>query len=154
MSKSARKSGLKSVVLALLLIAIGILFIVKKRDMLQWIMVIAGVVFIAQGVIDVFRHKLTVTGIVQIALGVLAIVFGVWFIKAATVVLGILLILYGLNSLLGDRGNWVAVLVSVLVIVVGILLVVNQWIIADWLVVTLGVMLIIDGVLSLFGKTA
>ena len=62
----------KNLVNAILYILVGILFIIFKGSVLNWLFTIVGILFIVFGVIDVLNKNLT-SGVVSIAIGIVLI---------------------------------------------------------------------------------
>ena len=139
---------------ALLYIVIGVLFCIFKTSVIGWILTVAGVLFIAYGVYCIIK-KLTVEGVVCIGIGVVILLGGWLFLEVALLVFGVLLCIKGVLDLLQTlkmRSKPVLSLVyAIATIVVGVLLIVSKWVLADFLIVILGVAFIVNGVLALFG---
>ena len=151
MAAKRTKAETRSLVLALAYIVIGILFCVKQGAVLNWIMWIAGILFIAQGIVDII-YRNTVPGIVEIVLGVAILYFGIALLNVAVLVLGIVLIVYSIANLFRYHQSFFTILVNILTALIGALLVANQWVAYNWLFIVRGVALIINGTLTLFNK--
>ena len=136
--------------LAVVYILIGVLFCVRRGEILTWIMIGAGVLAILLGLLDLLIYRFVRTGAVAIAAGVLLIVFGSFFATVALVILGVVVVFRCVAALINSRGSdpypRVVQLVSLLV---GVLLVVNAWVMADWFFVVIGAMLAADGAMQL-----
>lgn len=151
MAKSSSKVT-NNMVYALLYVIVGILFIVFKSGMLNWLMTIIGVVFIALGVYDIIKKKIT-NGIIEAAIGVVVIVGGWVFVEIVLIVFGALLIVKGatdLISLFKGSKNVVSIIVAILTIALGVLLIVSKWVALDWMFIVIGVVFIVEGAFSLF----
>lgn len=151
MSAKRSKAEVRNIVLALAYIVMGILFCVKQGAVLQWVMWIAGALFLVQGVLDIINRN-AVIGIIEIVIGVAIFYFGIALLGVATLVLGIVLIVYSIANLFRYHQNFFTVLANLLTALVGVLLVVNQWVAYNWFFIVLGVALIVNGVLALFEK--
>lgn len=151
MSAKRSKAANRSLLLALAYIVIGILFCLKQGAVLNWIMWIAGILFIVQGVLDIVYRR-TIPGIIEIVLGAAILYFGIALLNIAVLVLGIVLIVYSIANLFQYRQNFFTVLVNICTALVGVLLVANRWVAYNWFFIILGVAFIISGVLTLFDK--
>lgn len=151
MAKSTNKVT-NNMVYALLYVIVGILFIVFKSGMLNWLMTIIGVVFIALGVYDIIKKNLT-NGIIEAAIGVVIIVGGWVFVEIVLIVFGALLIVKGVTDLISlfkGSKDVVSIIVALLTIALGVLLVVSKWVALDWMFIVIGVVFIVEGAFSLF----
>ncbi|MBO4573493.1 MAG: DUF308 domain-containing protein [Clostridia bacterium] len=133
-------------------ILIGILFIVLKRDFLNLILTVAGVLFIVLGIINVIRGDL-IPGIIDIAIGAIIILGGWLFVEIILIVFGVLLVVKGVMDFLAAYKpfSFWGVLLAVLTAVFGVLLIVEKWVIVDWYYIILGVIFVISGTISLVG---
>lgn len=153
MAKSSSKVT-NNMVYALLYVIVGILFIVFKSGMLNWLMTIIGVVFIALGVYDIIKKKIT-NGIIEAVIGVVVIVGGWVFVEIVLIVFGALLIVKGatdLISLFKGSKNVVSIIVAILTIALGVLLIVSKWVALDWMFIVIGIVFIVEGAFSLFSE--
>ena len=154
MANSSKKVS-NGVVYALLYIVLGVLFIVFKSGMLNWLMTIAGIVFIALGIFDIIKKRLT-QGIIETVIGVVIIVGGWLFVEIVLLVFGALLIVKGVTDLIkacqSKSKDFSKILCAVITAIVGILLVVAKWVTLDWFFIVLGAVLIIHGLFALFNK--
>ena len=154
MAKS--KSALSFFLTALAYIAIGVLFIIKQATLIMWIMIVAGALFILQGLFDMIKNKETLTGLVKIIIGVALILCGV--IPAlsayALIALGALLILNALFIFFSSPKNVFTILAFVLTVIVGLALVAPQLFgfSLPWIFYIIGGVLIVNGLVLLFGK--
>lgn len=151
MAKSSSKVT-NNMVYALLYVIVGILFIVFKSGMLNWLMTIIGVVFIALGVYDIIKKKIT-NGIIEAAIGVVVIVGGWVFVEIVLIVFGALLIVKGVTDLISlfkGSKNVVSIIVAILTIALGVLLIVSKWVALDWMFIVIGIVFIVEGAFSLF----
>lgn len=153
MAKS-KKHVSDNVVYALLYILIGVLFIVFKNSILNWLMTIIGVVFIALGVIDILHKNLT-TGIVEAVIGIVIILGGWLFVEIVLIVFGALLIVKGATDLVKQfqgKRNVVKIIISILTVALGILLIVSKWVVLEWFFIVIGIAFILDGAFALLQK--
>ena len=154
MAKSKKLSKYLSspIVLAIAYILIGILFCVKKAAIIEWIMIIAGVLFIAQGVIDWLVGKDLKTGVIEIVIGALLIVLRFIIPEILLIVLGAALIIRSVVAILTLPKSTMIIVYNVVALIIGVMLIVSKWLLVDWLFIIIGVAFIINGVLTLFGK--
>ena len=151
MAKKVNNS-LLAVITAIAYIVIGALFIIMKKGALDYIIWIAGIFFVVQGVIDLLFTPKKVVGIAEIAIGAIILIVGAANIaNIALIVLGVLIAANGVMSLIYGPKIFFSILMSVFTIVVGVLLICSNWATA-WLFIILGVFFIVDGILVLFGK--
>ena len=134
---------------------IGVLFVVFKAGMLNWLLTVAGIVFIALGVYDIIKKNLT-NGLIEVAIGVIIILGGWLFVEIVLIVFGALLVVKGITDLVplfqSSSKNVMAIIIALLTIIAGILLIVSKWVVMDWFFIVIGVMFIIEGALALFGN--
>ena len=88
---ASTKKVSNNVIAAILYILLGVLFIVFKAGMLNWLMTIVGIVFIALGVYNIIQRRLT-NGIIEAVIGVVVILGGWLFVEIVLIVLGALLV--------------------------------------------------------------
>lgn len=153
MAKS-KKHVSNNVVYALLYILIGVLFIVFKSSMFNWLMTIVGVVFIALGVIDILHKNLT-NGIIEAVIGIVIILGGWLFLEIVFIVFGALLIVKGATDLVKQfqgKRDVVKIIIAILTIALGILLIVSKWVVLEWFFIVIGVAFILDGAFALLQK--
>ena len=112
---------------ALFTIALGILLCLFKQTMLQIIVTLMGALIVLLGILDITRRKDYPMGIIKIIIGIAVIVFAWVFVTLAFIILGIILIAYGvfqLINLLKDRLPRAPLLIgvvnSVVIVVAGI----------------------------------
>ena len=140
---------------AIMYIVIGALFCIFKAGVLDWLMTIAGILFIVFGIIDLVKGT-TTSGVINIAIGAVILIGGWFFIEVVLIVFGILLAVKGtialINALKARNVSVFNVIFAVLTLAVGVMLIVSKWALIDWFFIVMGVIFIVDGVLGLFGK--
>ncbi len=160
MSKS-KKSGLNldlsahNLLSCLFFAVVGILLLVLKGGSLEILMTVAGVLLIILGIVDVFKDKDYLDGIVQIGIGVAIIVLGWLLVEILLLILGIVLVIKGVLDIVKNyKRGFLAILPALITIAVGIILIVTKWALAiiDILCIIAGIIFLINAVLSLFGK--
>ena len=160
MAKS-KKSGLKldlsahNLLSCLFFAVVGILLLALRAGSLEILMTVAGVLLIILGIVDVFKDKDYLEGIVQIGIGVAIIVLGWLLVEILLLILGIVLVIKGVLDVVKNYKNgFLAILPALITIVVGIILIVTKWAwtIIDILCIIAGIIFLINAVLTLFGK--
>jgi len=146
----AKKKSSNLQTTALLYIAIGILFIIFKTTVLDWMMTGIGVLFIINGIIDITKER-AVNGIVGIVIGAVIIIGGWAITDLILIIFGVLLAIKGIIDL-GNalkRKKLIPILSSALTVAAGVLVVIGKWIVLDWFFIALGIILIVDGIIAL-----
>ena len=152
MSRRKNKQKLQAFASALAYIAVGVLLCIFKGSALGWTMTAFGILFIAQGILDLVLDKDIYSAVINCAIGVLILIFG-WLIATVVLyVLGALLIAYGAYNILRGPKLLLFIATNVITALVGVLLIVAQAATIDWFYVIVGIVLIINGILTLFGK--
>ncbi len=136
---------------AILYIVVGILFIVFKNDILSWVMTAIGVLFIIKAIFAALDKEwidAAVCGVIG-----LTVILGGWlFISVVMIVFGALIAISGITSLSQaiKTKEIKQLIVPVITIIIGILVIVSHWVIADWFFIIFGVIFVINGILELF----
>ncbi len=142
-----------NVVNAIVYGVIGLLLIILKAGSLNILMTAIGVLFIALGVMDIVKTKDLTKGIIEVALGVVVIVCGWLIADIVLLILGILLIVKSVMEIAKNyKKGFKANLSAIISLVIGIVLVVAKWALMDVMCVIAGVIFLIDAVLMLMGK--
>ena len=155
----AKKKTIPSYVLyAILLIALGILFLVggagTAKNLLNIILTVGGVVLVVLGVLNLLAGLLPI-GIAYLIFGVLLIAFAWTLAWIAFLAIGVLLLVNGIANLVKRRG-WVVN--NVIALVVGILVLllafgVNwAWSFVNIIFYVVGALMIVEGILVLVKK--
>ncbi len=153
MGKSNSGSFLSNLLTCIIYAVIGVLLIIFKSGSLGIVMTVAGVLFIVMGIIDIIKSKDLIKGIIEIAIGAAILILGWAFVEIVLLVFGILLIVKGVLDLFKSFGAGLKAMLSpIITIAVGILLIVCKFKAIDLLFIIVGVVFIINAVLALFGK--
>ena len=113
-----------------------------------------GILLIVQGVIDMMNRRM-VQGILEAAVGVLAIVFAAAITKYAIIVLGVILLLWAVLRLFDStRKTGLVLLYIVGAAVIGVLMIVSYYRVVSWFFLLLGILLIVEGILCLIPASA
>lgn len=148
--QNALLSGLISIIL-------GVLFIIFKAEILNWMMIGLGVLLIVMGVLDIANKNL-IPGIVLLIVGILTIILSSTIIWLLLYILGVLLMVLGIvlfvqlfNTKRKYRSgllNFISFLVPVFYILIGICLCFNQTSFINTVYIIVGVLLIVQGTLN------
>ncbi len=133
---------------------IGLLLVFLKSGALGYVMTALGVLFIVVGVMDIVKTKNLTKGLVEIGIGVVIIVCGWTITEILLLVLGVLLVIVGVLGIVQNaKAGLKALLSPIVTVVIGSLLIVATWQLMDVLCIVAGVIFILNGVLALFGKS-
>lgn len=143
---------------AVLTIALGILFIILKANVVSIAMTLLGAALIVSGIIDLV-HKQLAPGIVKAIIGVAVIVFGWTLMSIAIYIMAALLLAFGVVQLVQaikeKQNNTMKKVLSfiepVLMVVVACCLLFNQGGTIAWAFIVAGVVLIVEGIIALIG---
>lgn len=143
---------------AAVLIALGILCIFLKAEMISIALTVAGALLIVYGVLDLIRNQI-VPGIVKLVCGVAVIILGWLVVTVVLYIAAVLIILYGFLVFLEawqnvsgktvDLAFCIAAVRAIVDIVVGFLLLFNQGGTVEWVFIVSGILLLADGAVLL-----
>ena len=147
------KKSHSNLVNALIYIVLGVLFCVFKASTLEWMLTIAGIVFIVLGVLDLVKKEY-ISGAVSIGIGAIIILCGWLFVEIVLIVFGVLLAIKGgLAMIDAVKGKSIVDIVFAgITIAAGIMLIISKWALIDWFFIIIGIILIVNGALELVGK--
>jgi len=138
-------------------LALGILFVILKADIIGIALTVLGVFLIVVGVLDLVRKNI-VSGVIKAALGVAVLVIGWLLLDIALLILGIVLLVYGVLELIKrivakKKGQklWTVILGLIepaLCIVASIFLITSSGAALTWAIIIAGIVFIIEGVLG------
>lgn len=138
---------------SILYIVIGALLVIFKSETLNWVMTIAGVLFVVSGVLDLIKKNIS-GGIVSIIIGIAILVLGWLATKVVLLILGILIAIKGVVALLNvfkkQDKKILDFLFPVLSVVVGLMLAFGNGL--NVMIIIVGVLLVVNGVLGLVGS--
>ncbi len=145
--------------LAIGLIAMGILLIVGGISSVEWLIKLAitvvGAVFIVLGLIDVIKKDYP-QGFVRIVIGIVVILLG-WFLYwVAFIVYAAITLIAALGALFDKNGDKIGAIAQIVVSVVMLLFAFGSkfvWSFANILAYIAGAVMIIDGVYTLYQLT-
>ena len=146
-----------SLMTAVLTIALGIVFVIKRGGVLGLAVSLVGIVLIIAAIFDLVK-KDTTAAIIKGVIGIGVLVFGNLFIHLALYLIAIMLLMMGLLQLVqairNKNRNAIAWITPVLSVLAGICLLFQQGSSVDWIFVMVGIVLIIEGILSLGSRKA
>ncbi len=150
------------IISAAMTLALGILFVILKADVVGICLTVLGVALIVVGVLDLIKVNI-VSGVIKAVLGVAVLVVGWLLLDVALLILGIVLLIYGILELIkrimsvkGER-LWAFILgliSPVICIVASVFLITSRGSAITWTVIVAGVFLIVNGVLALISAFA
>ncbi len=147
----------ESLIFAILMIVLGVLFIAFKSNIIGITMTVFGVALIVSAIIDLIQ-KNVVPGVIKAVVGVVVIVFGWAFVSVALYIMAALILIYGIlclyqtiksNKTMDKRSKIINYVDSILFIVIGLCLLFNQGGTISLVFIIAGVFLIINGILAL-----
>lgn len=154
MAKSKKlKLSTNNILTCIVYAVIGALLLILKGGSLGILMTVVGALLLVLGLVDVFKNKDLMKGLIEGLVGVAIIVCGWLIADLVLLILGIFLIVKGLMEIFkGRKSGFMALLSPIMTVVIGILLVVSKWALLDVMCMIAGVIFIINAVLALFGK--
>ena len=132
---------------ALLHIVVGALLVAFRDSIVNWILTAVGVVFIINGILQV-SNKNTASGVINIVIGVVIIVFGWTLVWIAMLVFGAMLILSAIADYSKSKKDKVDLTKLLVSFIVGGLLIFCGFETISWLFIVIGVALVLEGILQ------
>lgn len=155
MSNSKLRITTNNILTCAMYAIIGLLLIILRGESLGILMTVVGLLLIAMGIVDVVKNKETVKGIIEAVAGLAIIVFGWTVASIVLLIFGIFLIVKGVMELFQNMSNgFMAMLSSIVTIIIGVLLVIAKWTLLDVMCLVAGIIFMINAALVLFGKKA
>ena len=141
-----------SIIYALLLIVIGLLFIVNPGFALSTGVAIVGIILIIAGLVPMFMNKsVDAIGVVMIVLGILLVAAPFLFATLIAIIVGIIAIIVGILAIVGalqNKGNnFVQLIIGILILVAGACTFIGE----GWPWMVFGAILLVTGALALVG---
>ena len=132
-------------------IALGVLLIVMKGEMISVFMTILGVALIVLGCIELFERNVT-QAVIKLVFGALIIFFGWTIVSAVVYIIAAMVLVVGILALYDcirfhihclSREEVIRTLLTpIFCILIGLTLFFNQW---DWIFIVAGILTIIEG---------
>ncbi len=145
----------EKLIVALVLMALGVLFILLKDSFIGILMTVVGVSLIALGGVDIFNRRLPLA-IVKIIAGLLLIICGWLIVEAVLYILAGVLLIVGVLALYDRIKNkaWCASVWQVLLdfatplicVAIGVLLLFQSGIGVELALIFSGVLMIVEGI--------
>lgn len=152
----------KNLFLAILTIAFGIVLCIFRSEVMEWIAYVVAGLLILLGIMGVAaffsaKKKKDVVSLlfslIEIAGGVLIIIFAQEILEYALIILGAYFIFVGAYALLpllgGKKVPQLKIIMALLSVVLGILLIVVPFAVSDVFFIVVGALAVIDGVFTL-----
>lgn len=149
---SGTKKNNSNLTSAVLYVVVGILFCIFRAGLLDWMLTIAGILFLAVGIFDLIKKDIT-GGVVSAVIGLVIILGGWLFLEIVLLIFGILVAAKGLLALLPalkEKKVW-DIVFSAVTVVVGVMLVVSKWAMVDVVFLIIGILMLLDGIMELIG---
>ncbi len=160
MAKASVKSLDTSASVGLILIVLGISFILGQvggfSNFIESLFIVLGVLIFAYGILDIFRYKNVLVGVIELIIGV-GIVFLGWGSRLTwiiIIVLAVVLLILSLMGLFSKKKNTMYILICIGELIAGILLLLiafgtkfswSDTFVTIFFIVT-GALLVIDGI--------
>ena len=145
-------------------IVVGVLLMIFKKDSLNVILIISGVLLAIAGAIVVIsglKEKMTVTiviGAVFLALGIAMVALPNLFSDILMILLAVMFILFGIAGVLSTfdsegelASKIISLAIAALMIVAGIIILCNLNNAADWVMIASGIIMVFTGVINFLG---
>jgi len=142
-----------AILLAIVMMALGVLFLVMKGGVLSIAMTVLGVALLIVAVIDLFNKRLG-SCLINAILGIAVIVFGWVLVDIARYVLGAVLLVHGIMQVIGafkgfkKRTSFLSKLFALLEALVVVVIAVLLFLGSSYLWVVGGIFFIVEGVLG------
>lgn len=153
----------EKIVVASLIIALGVLLVILRGEIVSILMTVLGLALIAFGILDLCNRAVP-PAVVKLVMGVVIILCGWLIVEAVLYVLSALLLIVGI-LLLYEKIKFRARCINLfhalcvyaipaLCLVIGVLLLFNQGNTAQWVFVISGVFTVVEGGFLLIGALA
>lgn len=149
----AKKKSNSNFITALMYIIIGIICCIFGGGMINWMLTIAGILFIVFGILEIVKKNL-IAGIISIVIGIVILLGGWLFVEIIMLIFGILIAIKGVLALIDaiKRKAVIDIVFAVLTIAAGLVFVFAFGEAADIVIRIAGVLLAINGIIELVGK--
>ena len=151
MAKKKKVKFPEGLVMALFMVALGILFLVMKSGVIGLAVTILGVALLVSAVLDFLNKDLT-SCIIKAVIGVCVLVFGHLFVDVAVIVVAAVVLVYGILDIVdlvkAKKKDVVDFIKPVVVVVIAAALLISKWLVFDWLFIVIGILFLAEGVLG------
>ena len=149
-----RKSKSSNLTTALLFTLIGAICCIFGAGLINYLLIIGGILFIIFGIIEIVKKNI-VSGIISTAIGIVLLAFGGKLVEVIMIILGVVIIIKGvialINSLRRNRAT-LDIVFAVLTIVAGIILAFAFGQAADIVIRIAGAILAVTGIIEIAGS--
>ena len=135
---------------SLLFFLIGLLFIIFQGNSLNIITSIIGGLLIVMGILNIIKKKDLRSNVVLIVVGAVIIIFGWLLIEFVMLFCGILLVFKSVSELVLYKN--INIVNSIITLAAGIMMIIAKWTLINVFCIIIGVLLIINSILLLFSK--
>ncbi len=142
-----------------IMIVLGLLLIILRGGIIDWLLTALGVALIVMGILDAVQKKDVVACVIKCVVGAVVILGGWLFVHVILYILGALLVIVGVLWIVklvqrhtkGENliETVTAYIVPSLYIIIGIFLFFNQSAFMDVLFIIVGVIVLVDGIVQL-----
>lgn len=145
---------------AIMTLALGILCLILKQDVVTIALTVVGVVLIVTAVLELIRQSVA-SGIIKAVLGIAVLVVGYLILNIALKVIGVVVLVYAILELVkrilavikGKSGKlWTTILGFIypaLCVVASVLLITSTGEAVSWAIIVAGVLFVVEGVIAL-----
>lgn len=162
-----KKSKINAIVSTIIIIAVGVFLLIRPGETLTTAVRLFGIALLVLGAMGVVSQLIKrddrsvislIISVVEAVIGIIIIASPAFVVSLFPIIVGIIIALYGLSDLLAalnmkkaDIGSWkIALILSVITIILGIVLFVNPFKTMSTLVRIIGVVLVYKGITGLF----
>lgn len=161
-----QQQWLLTLIIGIVDIIVGILLIVFKRDSLEVVLIIWGVLIAINGALNLLigiQGKLTipiVLGALFLILGIVLVIMPGFFTDVLMILLAIYLIFIGVLSAISALGSAdekgpiiliISLAIAIIMVVAGVLALFNLEKTADWVMIIIGIMMLVSGIINVLG---
>ena len=153
-----KKERIRNMIDAVIAIALGVLCLTMRAELIRYLIVAAGALLVLAGVVDIVLRHEVVIGAIKIVIGVFSFSMA-WMEKTVEILLyllAVVMVFYGILGILqvisnnssGVRSRFHSAVRPALHLAIGVVLFIHQPGFVNWFFILLGVLLILIGVLS------
>lgn len=161
-----KRSKMNAIVSMIIMIAVGVFLLIRPGDTLTTAVRIIGIALLVLGAVGIASQLVKkddrsvislIISAVEAVIGIIIIASPAFVVSLFPIIVGVIIALYGLSDLLAalnmkkaDNGGWkLALILSVITIILGIVLFANPFKTMSTLVRIIGVVLVYKGVTGL-----
>ena len=146
------------VVSSVIFIALGVMLMILKGEVISVMLTILGITALVLGVMDLVDSR-TTSGITKIVIGLCVIIFGWMFVNLAFYILAAVLLLQGISQIvsiykyspvnLTTKERVILCFKPAVTVIAGACLLFNQGGAIAWIFWVVGILLVVEGILGL-----